>query len=115
MIDVKDRIVTYPARYKLTAVSGVADTYDFSAEPGAITEAGTFVNRTTLMGLQGFSANETVFNTDGSITETNGDGDVKVTVFNSDGSITETFTSGAISIVKTTTFNADGSITEVLV
>ena len=77
--------------------------------------AGTPLNRVTLLALQGFSANQTVFNLDGSITEINADSDTKVTVFNPDDSITETFTSGAVSIAKKTTFNADGSITEELI
>ena len=113
MIDAKDRIIQYPARYQLTLVSGT--TYDLTAVPGTVTEAGTLVNRELLMAMQGFIGNTTVFNPDGSITETNGDGDTMVAVFNEDGTITETFTSGAVSISKTTTFNPDGSITEVLV
>lgn len=113
MKDVKNRIVQHPNRYKLTPVSG--DIYDLSPEPGTVTEIGTIVNRSLLMGVQGFSANETVFNADGSITETNADLDTKITVFNSDGSITETFTSNGISIAKQTTFNSDGSISEVMI
>ncbi len=115
MKDIKDRNVQYPHRYKLNAISGQSDTYDIVAEAGTITEVGTIVNRSLLMEMQGFSANETVFNSDGSITETNADLDTKVTVFNSDGSITETFTSDGISIAKKTTFNADGSISEVMI
>ena len=65
------------------------------------------------MAIQGFIANNTVFNTDGSITETNGKGEVLTTVFNDDSSITETFIGGK-TIIKTTTFNADGSISEVV-
>lgn len=61
--------------------------------------------------LQGFVAKGTVFNADGSITETGADGSTKVTVFG-DGVITETYTAGGVTATKTTTFNADGSITE---
>ena len=43
------------------------------------------------MAIQGFQAKTTVFNSDGSITETNGAEQTKTTVFNVDGSITETF------------------------
>ena len=112
MIDAKDRIIQYPSRYQLTLVSGT--TYDLTPVPGTVTAEGTYVNRELLMAMQGFTANTTVFNPDGSITETNGDGDTMVAVFNEDGTITETFTSGVVSISKTTTFNPDGSITEVL-
>jgi len=55
---------------------------------------------------------ETVFNANGSITETYSDR-VKNTVFNQDGSITETISkSGVVIATKTTTFNQDGSISE---
>jgi diaminopimelate epimerase len=74
---------------------------------------GTPINRKNMMALQGFIAKTTVFNADGSIMETNADGDIKTTVFNSNGSITETFV-GEKTITKTTTFNSDGSITEVI-
>lgn len=77
------------------------------------TENGTNINRQAMMAIQGFVAQTTVFNADGSITETNGLGQIKTTVFNADGSVTETFI-GNKTIVKTTTFNADGSITEVI-
>lgn len=74
---------------------------------------GTPINRANMMGMQGFQAQTTTFNADGSITETNGLGHTKTTVFNQDGSITETFV-GDFTIIKTSTFNLDGSITEVI-
>lgn len=73
---------------------------------------GTPINRANLMAMQGFVAKTTVFNADGSITETNSKGETLTTRFG-DNSITETFV-GQYTIVKTTTFNVDGSITEVL-
>lgn len=74
---------------------------------------GTKYSRANMMAIQGFIAKTTVFNADGSITETNGKGETLTTVFNADGSITERFV-GSKTIVKTTTFNADGSISEVI-
>lgn len=74
---------------------------------------GTEFSRENMMAMQGFIAKDTVFNDDGSITETNGKGEVLTTVSNDDGSITETFV-GEKTITKTTTFNADGSISEVI-
>lgn len=74
---------------------------------------GTEINRENLMAMQGFIANDTVFNVDGSITETNGKGEVLTTVFNDDGSITERFV-GEKTITKTTIFNEDGTISEVI-
>lgn len=61
--------------------------------------------------LQGFSAKDTVFNADGSITETGSDGSTKTTVFGA-SVITETYSSGDLTATKTTTFNDDGSISE---
>ena len=77
------------------------------------TTIGTDINRANLMALQGFIARTTKFNSDGSITETNGKGETLKIVFNDNGSITETFT-GTKTIIKTTVFNNDGSITEVI-
>lgn len=74
---------------------------------------GTPINRENLMAIQGFQANTTKFNADGSITETNAEGHTLTTTFNDGGSITETFV-GEKKITKTTTFNADGNISEVI-
>ena len=58
------------------------------------------------------SSCNTVFNSDGSITETFGNGKVKQTTFNADGSITQKITNAAGTVLTlTTTFNPDGSIT----
>lgn len=58
-------------------------------------------------------ATQTVFNSDGSITETVSDGSSKVTIFNADGSITENYTlASGDKVQKITTFNSDGSISE---
>lgn len=77
-------------------------------------ENGTALNRANLMAMQGFGECETVFNADGSITETFQDSSTKKTVFNADGSISETFTAGTQVMSKTTSFNEDGSISEVI-
>lgn len=74
---------------------------------------GTPINRENLMAIQDFIAKKTVFNADGSITETNAKNGMLTTTFNDDDSITETFV-GEKTITKTTTFNADGSISEVI-
>ena len=52
---------------------------------------------------------ETTFNSDGSISETFENGNVKTTVFNSDGTIGETLrnSGGDLLKSKTTTFNGD--------
>jgi len=54
----------------------------------------------------------TVFNEDGSITETLGNGKVKQTTFGNDGSITQKITNAAGTVITLkTVFNDDGSIT----
>lgn len=50
MIDIVDRVVQYPNRYKLTPVSG--DVYDLTPEAGTVTAEGTPVNKATLEGLR---------------------------------------------------------------
>ena len=109
MIDVIDRVPTNAGRVILAPVAGQENTYDMVRADDPRIE-GTPMNRDLFMQMQGFEASTTVFNSDGSITETGATG-TKKTVFNADGSITETFTgtTGKV-IVKTTTFNSDGSI-----
>lgn len=74
---------------------------------------GTPINRENLMAIQGFIAKTTVFNVDGSITETNGKGETLTTTFPGKNTVIEIFV-GEKTITKTTTFNADGSIAEVI-
>lgn len=81
---------------------------DKTAERG-----GTKINRKNLLAMQGFIGARIEFLSNGSIRETNTDGETLTTTFNSDGSITEVLV-GEKTITKTTTFENDGSITEVL-
>ena len=60
----------------------------------------------------GFYDKDTVFNEDGSITETSSTNGTLVTTFNDDGSITETYTLAGVTTYKRTVFNLDGSISE---
>lgn len=73
---------------------------------------GTPINRANLMAIQGFVAKSTVFNDDGSITETNNKGET-LTISFGNNTITETF-KGKYTLTKTTTFNSDGTISEVI-
>ena len=75
-------------------------------------QEGTPINRDNLKAMQGFIANNTIFNADGSITETNSKGEVLTTVFNEDGSITEIFM-GEKTITKTTSFSGN-TVSEVI-
>lgn len=115
MKDFVDRQPTKAGRRKLTFDDGEVKYATVEMADDPVVE-GTPLNRESFMALQGFADANTTFNEDGSITETNGNGDVLLTEFNDDGSITETFTStGGLSVKKTTTFNEDGSITVSLV
>jgi YD repeat-containing protein len=74
-------------------------------------KAGTPISRKNMMALQGFETITTVFNEDGSITETNAEGHTLTTTFNEDGSITEVFV-GEKTIMKVTTFDESGNLIE---
>ena len=110
MIDFIDRVSSGKKIIKYE--NGTTETVTIENAEDATVE-GTPINRENLMAMQGFIANNIVFNADGSITETNGKGEALTIVFNADGSITERFV-GEKTITKTTTFNSDGSITEVI-
>lgn len=112
MIDAIDKIVANPNQYTITHANNTMETVNI-VKSGVVTENGTDINRAFLMALQGFQNKTTIFNSDGSITETYGVGQTKTTTFNENGSITETFV-GNKTITKTTTFNSDGSVTEVI-
>lgn len=64
--------------------------------------------------FSGIPTVQTVFNSDGSITETRQDGGVITTIFNSGGTITTRLVKNGITTTKTTNFNSDGSISEVI-
>lgn len=70
------------------------------------TQSGTPINRKNLMAIQGFNMKTITFNTDGSITETNGDNEILTVNFNSDGGLTETFV-GTSTITKTIKINGN--------
>lgn len=114
MFDFRDRVPSVPNRKKITYDGGTVEyaTVEFDDSP---VEVGSGLNRASLMEAQGFAGSSTVFNPNGSITETSDLGNVLLTEFLPDGSIRETLTSflGKITI-KTTIFNPDGSISEVM-
>ena len=115
MKDFVDRQPTVEGGRKITYANGTSEEVIVEMADAPARE-GTPLDRAAFMALQGFESKTTVFNTDGSITETDSEGSVKTTVFNADGSITETFRGiSGLSIQKLTTFNSDGSISEVLI
>lgn len=76
-------------------------------------QLGTEFSRENMMAIQDFIAKDTIFNSDGSITETNSKGETLTTTFNDDGTITQKFV-GKKTITKTTIFNTNGGISEVI-
>ncbi len=52
----KDRIVQHPNRYRLTPVSGQNGVYDLEPVPGTVTQAGTPLNKATLLTDQDYAA-----------------------------------------------------------
>jgi len=52
--DVKDRVVQFPKRFKLTAVAGEADTYELTAVTGTVTEVGTAINKAYLQPIEDY-------------------------------------------------------------
>ena len=114
MTNFVDREPTQAGRRKITHADGTSEyvTISMADNPDV---AGTPLNRLNMMAIQGFETVTTMFNADGSITETNAEGDRLVTTFSSNGNIKEVFTgTNGMTITKTTTFNADGSISEVI-
>lgn len=73
---------------------------------------GTKINRASMMAIQGFIGNKTIFNEDGTVTQTNANGEILTTTFNDDGTITERFVGDKI-ITKTTTINEESIEVEV--
>lgn len=115
MINVTDLIPTNIAnvyRYEELDASGspTGNYRFFKYAPGDLASEPTLLDRDLFMKLQGFIASRTVFNADGSITDTNGSG-IQVTTFLDNGNIEQIFTSTeGQSIGLRTIFNADGSI-----
>ena len=74
---------------------------------------GTDINRKNMMAAQGFIGMTTEKQTDGSILQTNAEGQTLLTVKNADGSFTQTFTGDKV-ITKIIT-KSGNTITEVIV
>ena len=108
-----DRVPINPNRYKITGENGAASYATIEREDNA-SVIGTALNREAFMALQGMEASDTVFNPDGSITETYSTGTV-LTSFSANGDVVEKFTANSGQVItKTTKFNANGSISEVI-
>lgn len=113
---------TQTEKEKLAAIEAGATNYQHPAThaPSIITQnaSNRFVTDAQIASWNskadaGLTGKTTVFNADGSITETLPGGSTLVTVFNANGSITETLTVGGVPTVRTTTFSGN-TITEVV-
>ena len=71
-----------------------------------LTQEGTPINRANLMALQGFISSTITLNADGTITETNDNGE-ELTVDFSENAVTETFV-GEKTITRQTTIQKNG-------
>jgi archaeosine-15-forming tRNA-guanine transglycosylase len=74
---------------------------------------GTDINRKNMMAIQGFIGMTTEKQADGSVLQTNAEGQTLLTVKNADGSFTQTFTGDKV-ITKIIT-KSGNTITEVIV
>lgn len=114
-ISVNDLIPTETGnlyRYAILNSSGVptGDYAYFKYDPGTLASVPTPLDRDLFMKMQGFIASTTVFNENGSITETNASG-TQITSFLENGNIEQVFTAiDGKSIGLRTIFNTDGSI-----
>lgn len=114
MKEVVNRTPTKPNRMLITPEGGGAAFYATVVRADEPTAEGTPVGRALFMALQGMEPCSTIFNVDGSVTETYETG-VLTTTFPDSSHVVETFVPTAGSTVtKTTTFNVDGSISEVI-
>ena len=113
MVEITDRVSKNVNQFTIIKSDGSSENVILVSNEVPIIE-GTPINRDTLMAIQGFIGITTVFEDDGSITETNSQGHIMKTIFNSDGSITERFTADGRTIAKTTYFDEDGTIREVM-
>lgn len=112
MRNFKDRISTIADRKKITFEDNQEERFaivDFADEA---TELGTDINRTNMMGMQGYTNSNVTFNTDGSITTVYPNNVIETTIFNEDGSIKQKYNLDGEIKNKFTYFDEDGSIVE---
>lgn len=113
MVNFTDRVPENPNQWTMEKADGSSETVTLKRADNPV-NAGTPLDRETFMGVQGFISGTTVFNSSGSITETNETGTL-TTTFQSNGNIVEKFVGAdGQTVTKTTSFLSDGSIKEVL-
>ena len=106
MMDFKDRVPQNPGRRKITYADGRVEYVTVEMADNA-TVQGTALNRAAFMALQGFQASTTIWNADGTATETFSNGDSLKSEVGADGVIKYTFTAadGSQVILKSAFFN----------
>lgn len=105
MIEFIDNVPTYKGRKIITYPNGTQETVTITNADEPVVD-GTPINRENMMAIQGFIGMTTEKQADGSILQTNAEGQTLLTVKNSDGSITQTFTGDKV-ITKTITINGN--------
>lgn len=110
MINFINRVPTRPNRKKITKEDGSVEyvTIEYADEP---TEAGTPINRYSLMASQGFIGSTIQFDPNGDIIQTFTDGSRLLTKFLTSGDIQEILTDSlGRSTTRTTKFQSSGDI-----
>lgn len=112
MRNFKDRISTIADRKKITFEDNQEERFAIVEFADEATELGTDINRTNMMGMQGYINSDITFNTDGSITTVYPNNVIETTIFNEDGSIKQEYNLDGEIKNKFTYFDEDGSIVE---
>lgn len=112
MRNFKDRISTIVDRKKITFEDNQGERFAIVEFADEATELGTDINRTNMMGVQGYVNSDITFNPDGSITTIYPNNVIETTIFNDDGSIKQEYNLDGEIKNKFTYFDEDGSITE---
>ena len=112
MRNFKDRISTIVDRKKITFEDNQEEKFAIVEFADEATELGTDINRTNMMGMQGYINSDITFNADGSIVTVYPNNVIETTIFNEDGSIKQEYNLDGEIKNKFTYFDEDGSIVE---
>ena len=112
MRNFKDRISTIADRKKITFEDNQEERFAIVEFADEATELGTDINRTNMMGVQGYIDSNITFNPDGSIVTIYPNNVIETTSFRDDGSIKQEYNLNGEIKNKFIYFEYDGRITE---